>query len=210
MNDLVPCFEEETGQVILDGVAAGAAGEAALVPAPGVELAFDRADGQLCRVIVDMQPAGVDEQLAAVLTRLFGQEATAVIAAAAEPGEGLRLSPEPVMCLALSRLARLDAARATSPVTCSSPWWAAEAADLAERAGLPARARAEARHAVRGLIEAVAGWALPGEAIATARSVASIAAADEPEAATRLRKALDGARPGLSRPPRGPGQDVAA
>ena len=53
MNDLTPSFERETGQVILEGLPAGVAGEASLIPAPGLDLAFDRADGRLCRVVVD-------------------------------------------------------------------------------------------------------------------------------------------------------------
>jgi hypothetical protein len=44
-------------------------------------------------------------------------------------------------------LARLDAIRATSPAHASSPWWAAEAAMLAEQAGLHSRTLAEAGRA---------------------------------------------------------------
>lgn len=157
MNNLTPSFERETGQVILEGLPAGAAGEAPLVPVPGLDLAFDRADGRLCRAVVDT--AGTDgriavgEQVAAILTRLFGAEATSIVSgAAAWPGEGpggaasgVRvLSPEPGLTATLSSLARLDAARATSPIPPDSPSWAAEAAELAERAGLHARASAEA------------------------------------------------------------------
>ena len=67
----------------------------------------------------------------------------------------------------LSSLARLDAARATSPVPPGSPWWAAEAAELAERAGLPVRARAEARRALAKLLaqlDSIDISALPGKA----------------------------------------------
>ena len=53
MNNLTPIFERETGQVILEGPPAGVAGEAPLVPVPGLELAFDRIDGRLCRAVVD-------------------------------------------------------------------------------------------------------------------------------------------------------------
>ena len=51
--NLTPIFERETGQVILEGLPAGVAGEAPLVPVPGLDLAFDRADGRLCRAVVD-------------------------------------------------------------------------------------------------------------------------------------------------------------
>ena len=211
MNDLAPSFEAETGQVILEGLPAGAAGEAILVPVPGVDLAFDRADGHLSRVVVDTETTGgkiiFGEQAATMLTRLFGRE---VLAVATGSGGQPPLSAEPALCLALSRLARLDAARVTSPVARSSPWWAAEAADLAERAGLPARARAEARRAVCGLAKAVAHQALPDEACRTALAVAGIAAADDPEAASRLRESIDTTLAGTPRPPSGPGLDVAA
>ena len=50
MNDLTPHYEPETGQVFLDGPPTGAAGEAPLVPAPGLDLAFDRANGRLSRL----------------------------------------------------------------------------------------------------------------------------------------------------------------
>ena len=35
MSDLTPSYEPETGQVILEGLPAGAGGEARLVPVPG-------------------------------------------------------------------------------------------------------------------------------------------------------------------------------
>jgi len=149
MNDLMPRSERETGQVIIEGLPMGAAGEASVVPVPGLHLAFDRADGRLCRVIVDpaemnrRTPAG--EQVVAMLIRLFGTEAPSVIAGVADrPGEASVLSPEPILAGALSRLARLDATRATSPIPPGSPSWAAEAAELTELAGLPAQTRAEA------------------------------------------------------------------
>ena len=95
----------------------------------------------------------------------------------------------------MSRLARLDAARATSPVPSGSPWWAAEAAELAERAGLTVRARAEARRALAKLLaqlDTIDLSALSGKAALAVRAVAAIAAADEPDAAARLREAVDG------------------
>jgi hypothetical protein len=201
MSDLTPSYERETGQVILEGLPAGVAGEAGLVPVVGVDLAFDRADGHLVRVVVDADE--MSEPGAAMFVRLFGQEAQGVIRDAATgpaeqpavgPSEGRVLSPEPGLCSALSRLARLDAAGATSPVPRSSPWWEAEAARLAELAGLPARARAEGQQAVRGLAGAPEYLALPEEAAQTALAVADIAAADEPEAASQLRQSIGAAQ----------------
>ena len=164
MNDLTPSYESETGQVIVNGLPAGPAGEAGLVPVAGVDLAFDLADGHLVRAVVDAD--GVPAT--ALLSRLFGPHAPAVLRDAAWPSEaGPRaLCPEAGLCAALSSLARLDAARATSPVPGSSPWWAAEAATLAERAGLPVRALAEARRAVHVLGRGE--LAVPGEAARTA------------------------------------------
>jgi hypothetical protein len=145
MNDLTPSFERETGQVILEGLPAGAAGEAPLVPVPGLDLAFDRVDGRLCRAVVDTTGTdgsiAVGEQVAAILVQLFGAQAPSVLSGSA----GARaLSPEPGLTATLSSLARLDAVRATSPIPPGSPWWTAEATELAERAGLHARVRAEA------------------------------------------------------------------
>ena len=201
---LTPSFERETGQVIFEGVPAGVAGEAPLIPVPGLDLAFDRADGRLCRVVADTAGEGssiaVGKQAAAMLTRLVGAEALGVVSATAAElagsGQAHMLAPEPEFAGTLSRLARLDAARVTSPVPSGSPWWAAEAAELAERAGLPVRARAEARCALAKLLaqlDSIDISALPGKASRAAKAVAAIAAADEPDAAARLRKAIGGA-----------------
>jgi hypothetical protein len=198
MNDLTPSYERETGQVILKGRPAGAAGEAPLIPVPGLDLAFDRADGRLCRVVVDTAGTGgaiaVGEQAAAILFQLFGAQAPSMMSdIAAEPTGARALSPEPRLAGALSSLARLDAARATSPAPPGSPWWAAEAAELAERAGLPARASAEAHHALAkllGQLDSIDTTVLPEPAARAALAVAALTAADEPAAATRLRKAI--------------------
>jgi hypothetical protein len=147
MNDLRPSFERETGQVTLDGLPGGAAGEALLTPLRGLDLAFDRVDGRLCRAVVDVAGAdgsiAIDAQAAALLIRLFGPEAPRVVLGAAlPPGDERRappaLGPEPELAGALSRLARLYATRTTSPASARSSRWVAEAAELAERAGLPA------------------------------------------------------------------------
>jgi hypothetical protein len=222
MNDLTPSFERETGQVIIDGLPAGAAGEALLVPGPGLDLAFDRADGRLCRAVVDAAGSdgsiAIGEQVAATLIGLFGAEAVNVVSGAqgGAPGEGALearvLSPEPGLARTLSGLARIDAARATSPVPPGSPWWAAEAAELADRAGLPARARAEALQALATLPKQLdSPETLPEEAVQAALAVARIGAADEPEAARQLREAIDSrSGPRLAAPAPGLALDVAA
>jgi hypothetical protein len=153
MSDLTPSYEPDADQVILEGHPAGSAGEAGLVPVTGVDLAFDRGDGHLVRVVADAD----DQTAATLLTRLFGPQAVRVLdEVATSPAEAgtpwpRAFSPEPVLCAALSSLARLDAARDTSPVPSHSPWWAAEAAVLAEQAGLHDRARVEAGR-LRGAI----------------------------------------------------------
>jgi hypothetical protein len=200
MNDLTPSFERETGQVILEGLSAGVAGEALLIPVPGLDLAFDRADGRLCRVVVDTtgtdRSISVGEQVVAMLIQLFGAHAQSVVS---DPAGAHVLSPDPGLAGTLSSLARLDAARATSPVPPGSPWWAAEAAELAERAGLPARASAEAHHALGkllGQLDGIDTTVLPEPAVRAALAVAAITTADEPAAAARLREAIGG-RSGL-------------
>ena len=197
MNNLTPVFERETGQLILEGPPAGVAGEAPLIPVPGLELAFDRADGRLCRAVVeaagDDGSFAVGEQAAAMLIRLFGPEALGLVSGTgSRDGPPTRvLSSEPGLTAALSSLARLDAARATSPVPPDSPWWAAEAAELAERGGLRVRARAEAQQAVIKLLGQLDSLkTLPAEAVRTAIAAASIHAVTDPQAAGRLRGAL--------------------
>ena len=146
MRDLTPSYVPETGEVILDGPPAGPAGEAGLVPVAGIELAFDRADGHLVRAIVDTAAAPAME----LVTKLFGRHAAGILRDLSGQADGARphaLSPVAGLSAALSSLARLDATRATSPVLASSPWWAAEAAVLAEQAGLRSRTLAEAGRA---------------------------------------------------------------
>jgi hypothetical protein len=216
MNGLTPSYERETGQVILEGLPAGPAGEAPLIPVSGLDLAFDRADGRLCRVVVDTDATGTDgsiavgAQVAAMLIQLFGAHAPSAIP---NPAGAKALSPDPGLAGTLSSLARLDAARATSPVPPGSPWWAAEAAELAERAGLHARASTEAHRALAklpGQLDSIHTSVLPEPATRAALAVAVIAAADEPAAVTRLREVIDG-RPGLlpATPSSVPGFDVA-
>lgn len=142
MRDLTPSYVPETGEVILDGPPAGPAGEAGFVPVAGVELAFDRADGRLVRAIVDTACAPAIE----LVSRLFGASAAQLICDLADPANGTRphtMSAVGGLCATLSCLARLGAARTTSPVP-NSPLWTAEAVVLAERAGLRSLALAEA------------------------------------------------------------------
>ncbi|HEX3310090.1 MAG TPA: hypothetical protein VHS32_27875 [Streptosporangiaceae bacterium] len=221
--NLTPSFERETGQVILEGLPSGVAGEAPLIPVPGLDLAFDRADGRLCRVVVDTVRTdgfiAVGEHAAAIFIQLFGVQAPSVVSeiaadTTAEPTGAHALSPRPVLAGTLSSLARLDAARATSPAPPGSPWWAAEAAELAERAGLSTRASAEAHHALAKLLrqlDSIDTSVLPEPATRAALAVAAITAAHDPAAATRLREAI-GRRSGppAAAPPPMSGFDVAA
>ena len=147
MNHLRPSFERETSQVTLEGLPSGAAGEAFLTPAPGLDLAFDRVDGRLCRAVVDVaEPNGANalgEETATMLVRLFGPEAPGVVLGAAVSSgndtKALRpLCPEPELAGTLSSLARLCATRVTSPASARSRWWVEEAVELAERGGLTA------------------------------------------------------------------------
>jgi hypothetical protein len=209
MTNLTPVVERETGQVVLEGIPAGVAGEAPLILVAGLELAFDRADGRLCRAVIDS--AGDDGSFAvaepakAVLRRLFGPEALSALTGSTKRP----LSPDPRLTVTLSSLARLDAARATSPVGADSPWWSAEAAELAERGGLGARARAEAYQALVKLLGQLDSLkALPAEAVRAVLSVASIYDSTDPQAASRLREAVRklAGRPTESRA----GFDVAA
>jgi hypothetical protein len=204
MSDLTPTYVPETDQLILEGRQSGPAGEAGLAPVAGVDLAFDRADGHLVRVIADCDNAVGAELLA----RLFGSPASAVLRCRSESAAArlAALTPETGLCAALSSLARLDATRVTSPVPASSPWWAAEAAVLAEQAGLHARARAEARRAVRVLSRG--SVAAPDEAALTAFAAADIAAAgDDRGAARRVRTSIVVSQRDR---PIGSGLDVAA
>ena len=142
-----------------------------------------------------------------MLSRLFGPDALSVLTSAGSKKRPL--SPDQGLTATLSSLARLDAARVTSPVGADSPWWAAEAAELAERGGLGVRARAEAHQALVKLLGQLDSLkALPAEAVRAVLSVASIYDSTDPQAARRLREAvrkLDG-RPTVSPA----GFDVAA
>jgi hypothetical protein len=198
VNALAPCYERAAGQVIFRGPPVGVAGEASIEPVPGLELTFDRADGRLCWAVADAtaeRPAAFDPRVAAMLTRLFGPRSLDVaLGAVASSGDAPVVCPEPGLAGTLSRLARLQVAQVASPVSAKSPWWAAEAAGLAERAGLAAQAAALSSQALQGLIRLLdshARSALPPQAVRAAREVAGSCAAAHPKAANRLLAALD-------------------
>ena len=144
MSDLTPSFEPAAGLVILEGHPAGVAGEAGFTLAAGTNLAFDRFDGHLVRVVTGTERDPAAEPL---LDRLLGEHAMSMLrtaaASRAEPTVLRPLTPEPVLSAALSSLARLNAFRDTSPVPRHSRWWTVESAILAEQSGLHDRALAE-------------------------------------------------------------------
>ena len=197
MNALAPCYDHAAGQMIFRGPPVGVAGEASIEPVPGLELAFDRADGRLCWAAADTTgepPVAFDPRVAPMLTRLFGPHALAVaLGAVAFPGDAHGVCPEPGLTGTLSSLARLQVAQVTSPVPAESPWWAAEAAGLAERAGLASQAAALASRALPRLIRQFDNRdrpAFPEQAVRAARVVAENCAATQPEEADRLLAAI--------------------
>jgi hypothetical protein len=230
---LTAAYDGDTGQVTIAGLPTGAAGETTLIPARGLELVFDRTDGRLARVVIEIEepgragrsqgpgrPGGREKlggqgsaaavaagagagKAGRVVTRLFGQEVLEEVRRAARmQGARRTLSPEPGLTAALSRLARLAAARLTSPVPSASPLWAAEEAVLAERARLHDRARLHARLAASGLISLLSRVPVSDELAQTALAVARLAEADDPETARQLRgnvRDARGVRPGPSR-----------
>jgi hypothetical protein len=126
--------DRDAAQITLRGRATGAGGGAYLTPVPGVELVFDRADGWLSGVTVAADR--VSDKAAGWIADVFGPAAAAAVRKAPH-GNPLMvpLRARPGTLKALSRLARLDAARVTSPVP-AAPLWVAEAAALARHAGL--------------------------------------------------------------------------
>lgn len=193
-SGLTSTYDRDAGQVVLEGVPTGAAGGAGLVPLDGLEVVFDRADRRLARVAVDAsEPDGPDDvgQAAAQLMDLFGKKIPVTAReAAAQGAQKGAFCPDARLCAIWSRLARLDAARATSPVAPASPLWAAEAAQLADQGGLHDRAQAEARGAVADLAALLGSTPMPQALSAAALRVASLAEADEPAAARKLRDSV--------------------
>lgn len=154
-------------QITLRGRPTGAAGGATVTPQPGVELAFDRADGWLSRVIVAARQHGgvlaADKEAVTWIASVFGAATAEAVRKA--PDSAVQcppLRPRQETLKALSRLARLDAARVTSPVP-GSPLWAAEAADLATRAGLPLPSRALSPPAVSVASPGNLGTTIPAD-----------------------------------------------
>jgi hypothetical protein len=182
--------DTDVGQVTLSGLPVGAAGGASLTPVEGVELSFDCADGRLCEAIVDAdQPGGeprVGPSALAFVSRLLGAD---VGAALRQPGlpDGIRVAAiaQRDLMRALSRLARLDAARLTSPVA-QSPLWSVEAAQLATAAKLRARAAAETRRATEMVKRA--GGSAARVLAAAAPAVADLIEGTEPRLAKKLRE----------------------
>jgi hypothetical protein len=183
-------YDEDAGQVVLEGLPCGPAGEASLSPAEGIELSFDCADGRLCQVFVEAgepgSPPAIGEPALVAIASLFGSRARAAIERApSRDGDPVTVAAEPEIMAAASRLARLDAVRVTSPVA-DSPLWAVEAAQLARQAGLDARVQAEALRAVIALERA--DDASSAMLAAAADAIADLVQAVEPELATRLRE----------------------
>ncbi len=184
---LTLAYDEDAGQVVLEGHPCGPAGEAGLTLADGIELFFDGTDGRLTRILIDAgEPAGPPAVGAAALdavASLFGDRARIIVQRApCKDGYPLTVIAETQVMVAMSRLARLDAVRFTSPFADPLPW-AVEAAQLAQRAGLTARANAEARRAVRALEHAN-----NAPLVMLADAIADIVQDTRPDLADRLRE----------------------
>ena len=205
---LLLAYDDDAGQVTLEDLPVGPAGGANLVPADGIELVFDCADGRLSKVLMDAgqpgAPAAIGEPARAVAVSLLGPAAWAAVQqASAGDRMPVRVRAKPDMVAVLSRLARLDAARVISP-DARSPLWAVEAAQLATRAGLGARAQAETRRAANALAGA-GQTARSGMLAVAARAVADLVQAAAPELAERLRAQAAvprSGRPAAARPER--------
>jgi hypothetical protein len=188
-------YDEDAGQVVLEGLPCGAAGEAGLNLAAGIELFFDCTDGRLSKVFIEAgepgSPPAIGESALAVVASLFGGRACDIVRRApCRHGYPITAVAEPQAMASLSRLARLDAVRFTSPVADSLPW-AVEAAQIARRAGLAARANAEARQAVHALEHA------NGASLAMlADAIADVVQEAEPDLADQLRKHATVSGPG--------------
>jgi hypothetical protein len=191
--ELVPAYDSDIDQVMLQGPPSGPAGEAPLAPVVGLDMAFDRADGRLIRVVIEREGAAVKDHVMArhVLRRLFGDAAMTRLVGMADGGEAAGpCAPDPALAGVLSRMARLGAARISSPVPPWSPLWAAEAALVAQRGGLAEVAIRHAAEAVVGLAYAADAGSMPDALRETALAVAALAERVEPEAAMRLRTAV--------------------
>ena len=183
-------YGEDAGRVVLEGLPSGPAGEASLSLAEGVELFFDCADGRLCQVFIEAgepgYPPAIGEPALAAVASLFGSRVRAAIEQApSKDGDPVTVAAEPKIIAAVSRLARLDAARITSAVA-DSPLWAVEAVQMARQAGLDTRVKAETRRTVNVLESA--DEASLAMLVAAADTIADLVQAAEPELANRLRQ----------------------
>jgi len=196
---LILAYDEDAGQAMLEALPVGPAGGASLIPADGIELIFDNADGWLSRVVIDAGQSSASEigqPALAFIAQVFGPKVSAVIRlAAAKPGKQLPVAAQPEVMAALSRLSRLDVARLVSPVA-ESPLWAVETALLAARAGLAARLGKEARHAADAL--AAADQLAPSLLTVVSVQLADAIQSSDPELARRLRDHLSALRAGGS------------
>jgi hypothetical protein len=127
--------DRDAARVTLRGRSTGAGGGAYLTPVPGIELAFDRVGGWLSEV--SAAAGQVSDGALGWIADVLGPMAAAVLQDQSRGGTRfLALRARPEMLKVLSRLARLEAARVTSPVP-TARLWVAEAADLARQASLP-------------------------------------------------------------------------
>jgi|SRR5579875_593403 len=184
--------DDEASQILLEDLPAGPGGEACLTPVDGVELLFDNADGRLVRVLVDATASDgrmvAGELVLFFIAGLLGYQAAAAVEEAHRwDGAPIPLRVDKDKLASLSRLARLDAARATSPVA-GSPGWAVEAARLAAEAGLTARAAAEARRATAALAGPAPDASPDAVPAALIGAVADTVQEIDPELAGRLRE----------------------
>lgn len=183
---LTLAYDEDAGQVVLEGLPCGPAGEAGLSLAAGIESFFDCVDGRLCKVLIEAgepgNPPVIGEPALAAVASLFGSGARAAVEQApSRHGNPLTVAAEPQIMAAMSRLARLDAVRFTSSVA-DSPLWAVEAAQLARLAGLSTRVNAEACRAADALERAD-----EASLAAAAGAIADLVQGTEPGLADRLR-----------------------
>ncbi len=186
-------FVEASGQVVQQYLPTGAAGGAWLHPAQDIELIFDRAAGSLCTLSVSAGTAGgtweLSDPAATFLTTHFGNSAAQLVGRVAGRRRAAgRLKTQIEAGSALSALARLRTARATSPVP-ASPWWDAQEAQLALEAGLEPVARAAAVRAVRALAT-IELPAVTERQAAAAQTAADLARAEDAAAASAVRAAV--------------------
>src|SRR5580658_622045 len=76
-------YDQDAGQIVLEGLPCGPAGEAGLSLAEGLDLFFDCADGRLCQVLIEAgepgNPPAIGEPALAAAASLFGPRARAAV-----------------------------------------------------------------------------------------------------------------------------------